>query len=166
MKRTWAVLMAVVCVLCAACGSSDGSGGDSGGDGSFVSKVDEHAQSVASDVELVLRKVVASDATGDYLNVASNADTLHENMQTFREELLGDADPGNDDHLDLIDAENTIKEGIGTIIRWTDDPTSPSLTARWSREVGTGVGQWNRVVRKLWTAAGVSPAPTIKIPSS
>ncbi len=163
-----AALMALSITL-AGCSSSGSGGGSSSGPSpiqKFVGKETQNAAATSRDVASILTEVNGInelDSTA-MTQLASDAQTLHGHLTDFRQQLLLDASVDNSDQLKLVTAENDLKAATGSLDVWTGDSSNASANAKWQREMGTGVGEWNAAVAKLWSLAHATPIPTITSP--
>lgn len=148
---------------CASSAANSGNGGN--GSAGFVGKIKQNAEAAASDATGLLAEAAVADETdqSQMTQVASDAQALHGHLEDFRQQILTESDASDAGQMNLVTAENDLKSGVGAVDTWAGD-SNPSHAASWQRQLGAGIGEWNRAVTALWAKAGVASAPTITIP--
>jgi len=165
MKGIRAMAAAGLVACLAACTSS---GGGKGGSMSFAHRIEQNGRAMAQDTSALVQEVFAAADAGDdsaLYTISHDAHALHDHLTDFRDDVIVHADLNNDAQSLVADGQDEITKGVGTIIRWCDNP-SPSLTDLWENQLVKGISEWNQGVRGVWAKAGLTHPPVIELPSS
>jgi outer membrane murein-binding lipoprotein Lpp len=157
-----AVVIAAAALLagCSSSGAHDSS--------SFASKIQRNGAALAEDTSALVVEVFAAAQAGDdsaLYTISHDAHQLHDHLTSFRDDVLVSADLGDNDQSLVVDGQDEITKGVGTIIRWCDNP-SPSLTDLWESQLVKGIGEWNAGIRAVWRKAKLTGPPVVKLPAS
>lgn len=155
---------AIVAALALAGCSSSGGGSSPGKDAAnFIAPLRQDAVAASADTDALLHETFAAidaDDASSLYTIAADAKALHDHLADFRSAALGAPGSYKTDQGAFVDAENELKNAAGSVLTWAGDP-NPKTNAEWQSQMVTAVRDWNAAVKKLWTAAGVTPAPTI-----
>ena len=122
----------------------------------------KHVQSDVLGVQTAIADVTASSTAESVQALADAAQAAHDDLSDGKD---GFADMGSGSDvgqavLDVYTAVNDLKNSMGGIVAFTVSPDT-ATEAKMTSQYGTAVAEWNSDVTTLWTAAGLTGAPTI-----
>jgi len=166
LRMLWWAAAAVTALGLTGCSSSViGASGGGSDDAGFVAKIRQDARATSGDTTgLLAGAILAAEHPAKYFSalpsIHHDAQSLHDHLFDFRDQLLGTASPSHSDQMDLVNAENDLKNAAGSIATWAAAPTSDNATT-WLGQMQIAVSEWNRDVRRIWRAAAAGTPPTI-----
>jgi hypothetical protein len=155
-----AVLAAMATITIVGCGGSN----------SPVTDAKTYVRTIGPDaaqVETYQIKVGLDILNNDPTGLAQDAQAAHDASVNVKTDIIGAGNNVSDNNrlgtaeLQMDDAINELKNGMGAVVAFTENPDAGTLGAANSTS-GQGITDWDRAATVLWTMAGqASQVPTL-----